>query len=76
MSTNCSNEDGGASGVWLRVRMRNCAVFSFSTTVRPTRSTLRDAAQVLSASRRIAGSSSSIGTSRSKVSSDEMDCTG
>ena len=76
IAMNSSSDAGGASGVWLRVRMRNCAVLSFSTTVRPTRSVLRVAAQVFAASSRMAGSSSSRRRSRANVSSDEIDCTG
>src|SRR5687768_14195170 len=47
MSVSVSRESGGVSGVWLRVRMRKWEVLSFSTTVRPTRSVLREASQVL-----------------------------
>ena len=71
-----SQEEGGACGVWLRVRILNSLVFSLSTTVRATRDSLRDASQVFSARRRIIGSVSANITSCSKVSSVDMDCVG
>jgi hypothetical protein len=71
-----SQEEGGACGVWLRVRILNSLVFSLSTTVRATRDSLRDAAHVCSASLRIVGSVSMSSTSCSKVSSADMDCVG
>src|SRR6266702_6542380 len=49
-------DEGGDEGVWLRVRILNSAVFNFSTTVLAIRLSLRDAAQVSSASLRIIGS--------------------
>jgi len=48
----------------------------FSTTVRAIRDSLREAVQVCSTSFRIIGSISVSKTSRSKVSSAEMDCVG
>ena len=71
-----SQEDGGVTGVWLRVRILNSLVFSLSTTVRAIRDSLRDAAHVCSASLRIIGSISVSKTSCSKVSSADMDCVG
>ena len=71
-----SQEAGGESGVWLRVRIWNWAVFSFKTTVRAILDSLRDASQVFSASRRIIGSVSASSTSCSKVSSAEIDWVG
>ena len=62
--------------MWLRVRILNSLVFSFSTTVRAIRDSLRDAAQVCSASFWIIGSISVSKTSCSKVSSADMDCVG
>jgi hypothetical protein len=53
MFVNSSQEDGGVSGVWLRVSILNSFVFSLSTTVRGTRDSLRDLDQSFSASRRI-----------------------
>ena len=50
--------------------------FSFSTTVRAIRDSLRDAAHVCSVSFRIIGSISVSKTSCSKVSSADMDCVG
>lgn len=76
MLVNSSQEEGGDAAVWLRVMILNSAVFSLSTTVRAIRDSLRDAAQVCSASFRIIGSNSVKSTSRSNVSSDEMDCVG
>ena len=58
------------------MRMLNSLVFSFSTTVRAIRDSLREAAHTFSASRRINDSVSTRGMSRSKVSSAEMDCVG
>src|SRR5438445_7231370 len=54
---NSASLAGGSGGVWLRVRIWKSAVFSFSTTVRPTRppdaiKALRAAAQVFAASAR------------------------
>src|SRR5229473_2200774 len=46
-------EEGGEPGVWLRVRILNSLVFSFSTTVRAIRDSLREATHVCSASFRI-----------------------
>jgi len=62
--------------VWLRVRILNSLVFSFSTMVRAIRDSLREPAQVCSASFRIIGSISVSKTSCSKVSSADMDCVG
>ena len=59
--------------MWLRVRILNSVVFSFSTTVRAIRDSFRDAAHVCSASFRIIGSISVSKTSCSKVSSADMD---
>jgi len=56
--------------------MRNCAVLSLSTTVRPTRPVRAAACQVRAASSRMAGSSASSGRSWAKVSSEDTDCTG
>src|SRR5436853_5529633 len=72
MSVNSSQDDGGECGVWLRVRILNSLVFSFRTTVRAIRDSLREADQSFSASRRIIGSVSSNSTSFSKVSSTEI----
>jgi hypothetical protein len=66
----------GDKAVWLRVRIVNSAVFNFGTTVLAIRLSLRDAAQVSSASLRIMCSISASGTSCSNVSSAEMDCVG
>jgi len=52
--------------VWLRVRILNSLVFSFSTTVRGIRDSLREAVHVCSASLRIIGSISASKTSSSK----------
>jgi hypothetical protein len=71
MSVNSSHDDGGESGVWLRVRILNSLVFSFRTTVRAIRGSLREANQSFSASHRIIGSVSSNSTSFSKVSSTD-----
>jgi hypothetical protein len=56
MSVTSSHEVGGEGGVQLRVRMLNSLVFSLRTTVRAVRDSFRDAAQTLSASRRITDS--------------------
>ena len=69
MVVNSSQEEGGEAGVWLRVRILKSLVLSLSTTVRAMRDSLRDAAQVCSASLRIIGSISVNGTSRRNVSS-------
>src|SRR5881227_3575216 len=58
MLVNSSQDEGGEAGVWLRVRILNSLVFNLSTTVRAIRDSLRDAAQVCSASLRIIGSNS------------------
>src|SRR2546430_2877168 len=63
MSVNSSQDDGGESGVWLRVRILNSLVFSFRTTVRAIRGSLREADQSFSVSRRIIGSRSEEHTS-------------
>src|SRR5271157_1006239 len=76
MSVNSSQEEGGNPGVWLRVRILNSLVFSLRTTVRAVRDSLREADQSFSARRRIIGSVSAKSTSRSKVSSTDMDCVG
>src|SRR2546428_1394867 len=76
MSVNSSQEEGGKLGVWLRVRIVNSLVFSLRITVRAMRDSLREADQTLSARRRIIGSVSDNGTSRSKVSSTEIDFVG
>src|ERR1700730_14144783 len=76
MLVNSSQEEGGALGVWLRVRILNSLVFNLRTTVRGTRNSLRDAVQVFSARRRIIGSVSVRVTSCSKVSSADTDCVG
>src|SRR5437879_5718006 len=76
MSVNSSQDDGGESGVWLRVRILNSLVFSFRTTVRAIRGSLREADQSFSVSRRIIGSVSGNSTSFSKVSSTDIDCGG
>ena len=76
MSVNSSHDDGGESGVWLRVKSLNSLVFSFRTTVRAIRGSLREADQSFSANRRIIGSVSSNSTSFSKVSSTDIDCGG
>src|SRR5215468_690919 len=76
MLVNSSQEQGGEFGVWLRVRILNSLVFNLSTTVRAMRDSLREAAQTFSARRRIIGSVSDSGTSRSNVSSAEIDCVG
>src|ERR1700736_5101629 len=52
MSANSSQDDGGESGVWLRVRILNSFVFSLRTTVRAIRDSLREADQSFSASLR------------------------
>lgn len=70
---NSSHEAGGTIGVWLRVSMLNSLVFSFSTTVRATRGSFREADQTFSASRRMSSSVSDNGMSRGNVSSAEMD---
>jgi len=46
MVVSSSQEEGGASGVWLRVRILNSLVFSLRARVRAIRSSLRDAVQV------------------------------
>jgi hypothetical protein len=69
MVVNSSQEEGGEAGVWLRVRILKSLVLSLSTTVRAMRDSLRDAAQVCSASLRIIGSISVNSTSRANVSS-------
>ena len=56
IAVSSSHDEGGRDGVWLRVRILNSAVFSFNTTVLAIRLSLRDAAQVSWASRRITGS--------------------
>ena len=76
MSVNSSQEKGGESGVWLRVRILNSLVFSFRTTVRAVRGSLREADQSFSARPRIIGSVSGNSTSCSKVSSTDIDCVG
>jgi len=76
MLVGSSQEEGRAYGVWLRVRILNSLVFSLGTTVRATRNSLRDVAQVSSARRRIIGSISASGTSCSKVSSTDTDFVG
>jgi hypothetical protein len=58
------------------VRILNSLVFSFSTTVRAIRDSLREAVHACSASFRIIGSISASKTSCSKVSSGDMDCVG
>ncbi len=63
------NEAGGEPGVWLRVRILNSPVFSFSTTVCAIRDSLREAVHLCSASLRIIGSNSVSKTSCSRVSS-------
>ena len=45
MPVSSSQEDGGAFGVRLRVRILNCAVLSLRTTVRGMRVSLREASQ-------------------------------
>jgi hypothetical protein len=67
---------GQDDDVWLRVRMANLRVLSLRTTVRAIREFLRDASQTFSARRRIIVSISARGTSRSNVSSAEMDLVG
>jgi hypothetical protein len=62
--------------VWLRVSVLNSLVFSLTITVRAIRDSLRDADQSFSASRRIMGSVSARATSRSNVSSTEIDFVG
>ena len=62
--------------MWLSVRILNFLVLSLSTTVLGIRVSLRDAAQTFSASRRIIGAVSLMGTSCSNVSSAEMDLVG
>ena len=62
--------------MWLRVRILNSLVLSFRTTVRAVRDSLREADHSFSARRRIIGSVSDSGTSRSKVSSTEIDFVG
>jgi hypothetical protein len=74
MFVNSSQEEGGEEGVWLQARILNSLVFSFSTTVRAIRDSLRDEAHVCSASLRIIGSVSVSGTPCSKVSSADTDC--
>ena len=69
MAVNSSQEDGGVAGVWLRVRMLNSLVFSFNTTVRATRDSLREADHTFCARRSINSPVSDRGISRSKVSS-------
>src|SRR5258708_81066 len=64
------------STFFLRVRILNSLVFSFSTTVRAIRDSLREAVHACSASFRIIGSISASKTSCSKVSSEDMDCVG
>src|SRR5713226_7070261 len=64
-----SQEAGGEPGVWLRVRILNSPVFSFSTTVCAIRDSLREAVHLCSASLRIIGSNSVSKTSCSRVSS-------
>lgn len=76
MLVNSSDDEGGESGVWLQVRFLNSLVFSFSTTVRAIRDSLRDAAHVCSASFRTIASISVSKTSCSKLPSAEMDCVG
>src|SRR5436189_6257112 len=56
--------------------MLKSLVFSLRTTVRGTRDSLREADQTFSVRRRIIGSVSDNGTSRSKVSSTEIDFVG
>ena len=56
--------------------MLKSLVFSLRTTVRAMRDSLREAAHIFSARRRIIGSVSTRGMSRSNVSSAEMDCVG
>ncbi len=73
ISVSSSQVDGGEGGVWLRVRILKPLVLSLRTTVRPIRVSLREAAQTLSARRRIIGSVSTSGRSCSKVSSADMD---
>src|SRR5579862_3477094 len=73
MSVNSSHEEGGVSGVWLRVRILNSLVFSLRTTVRGTRDSLREADHSFSARRRIIGSVSASSTSSGNVSSTDMD---
>jgi hypothetical protein len=76
IAVSSSQEEGGDDGVKLRVRILNSAVINFSTTVLATRDSLRDAAQVSSASLRTIGSVSASVTSCSSVSSAEMYCVG
>ena len=76
MSVSSSHDEGGEPGVWLRVRILNSLVFSFKTTVRAVRGSLREADQSFSARPRIIGSVSTRGTSCSKVSSTDIDCVG
>jgi hypothetical protein len=76
MLVSSSHVEGGCGDVWLRVRILNSLVLSLRTTVRAIRDSLREAAHVFSASRRIIGSVSESGTSRSNVSSAETDCVG
>src|ERR1700722_4988222 len=71
-----SQEEGGEQGVRLRVRTLNSLVFSLRTTVRAIRDSLREQDQIFSARRRIIGSVSANGTSRSNVSSADKDCIG
>ena len=58
MLVSSSQERGGDGGVWLRVKILNSLVLSLRTTVRAIRASLRDAAQVCSASLLIIGASS------------------
>src|ERR1035438_1078551 len=76
MPVNSSQEEGGESGVWLRVMILNSPVFSLRTTVRALRDSLREADQSFSERRRIIGSVSANNRSCSKVSSTDIDCVG
>jgi len=76
MLVSSSQERGGDGGVWLRVKILNSLVLSLRTTVRAIRASLRDAAQVCSASLLIIGSVSASKTSSAKVSSADTDCVG
>ena len=71
-----SLEEIGAADVWLRVRMLNSAVLSFSTIVRAILDSFLEACHTFSASRRIIASVSLSRTSDSNVSSAEIDWVG
>jgi hypothetical protein len=72
---NSSQEEGGQRGVWLRVRTLNSPVFSFRTTERAVRDLYAKQTRACRLGVDM-GSVSANGTSRSKVSSTDIDRVG